>query len=145
MKLRWMCAVLVTGIAVAAPPADDGCDQRCKEAKGMPMPTHRAKPVYPRAAAERRVEGCVVVSFVILPSGQADAYQVLDSQPAGVFDQATLKALNDWTFNVPERPGRYYQTIEYRMEIAGQKNKSPPPECIKPTLEQLNGSAGKAQ
>ena len=111
----------------------------------MPMPTYRAQPVYPRAAAARRVEGCVVVSFVILPSGQADAYQVLDSQPAGVFDQATLKALNDWTFKVPERSGRYYQTIEYRMERSGQKSKTSPPRCMTPSPEQLNGPAGKAQ
>ena len=115
------------------------CDTQCRAnaaKNGYPVPVRRAQPEYPRPAAERRIGGCTVVSFVIRPDGLADQFQVLDSQPAGVFDQATLLALKEWRFEVPARPGRYAQAIQYRMDPGGILPASP---CIEaPGYDALN-------
>jgi TonB family protein len=141
-------AALALGACATAPGNDndkaegggDGtCDRACLIAKGQPVATHRAKPVYPLAALSGKIGGCVVTSFVIGPDGKADEYEVLDSQPKGVFEGTTLSALNDWRFE-PARPGRYAQTITYKIE-ADQKNS---PVCIEtPSYEQLNGKKTK--
>lgn len=100
-------------------------------------PTRRVAPGYPREAIGNNIEGCVTVSFEILPDGRADRYVVVDSVPQGLFDQATLLALNEWRFKVPERPGRYAQTIEYRFDGGRPAAR----ECARPTFDQLNPPA----
>ena len=80
----------------------------------------------------------MVVSFVILPDGHADQFQVLHSEPKGVFDQATLKALLDWKFEQPSRPGRYAQSIMYKMDPRGIPIEQ---ECTIPSFETLNPGA----
>lgn len=137
-----VAVVALAGCATTVGPS--GCDSACDEtvrAEGRPVPTHRAQPVYPLPAAQNGIGGCVVVSFVITPAGIADQYQVLDSKPAGVFDSATLKALNDWRFEVPARPGRYAQEISYKVT---PRQKNPQPGCIKtPGYDELNKAGAK--
>jgi TonB family protein len=137
MTMRGSLVVLLAvtvwwGCASRGEPAQ--CDDSCAAAKGWPVATYRAQPTYPEEAAARSIGGCVVVSFEITPGGVADRYQVLDSKPPGVFDMATLEALNDWRFKVPERPGRYAQRIDYRMA-----NAPAPAGCIEvPGFDALN-------
>lgn len=38
------------------------------------------------------VQGCVVVSYDVLPDGKTDGFEVVKSEPAGVFDKAALRA-----------------------------------------------------
>jgi len=38
------------------------------------------------------VQGCVVVSYDILPDGKTDGFAIEKSEPAGVFDKAALRA-----------------------------------------------------
>lgn len=38
------------------------------------------------------VQGCVVVSYDVLPDGKTDGFEIEKSEPAGVFDQAALRA-----------------------------------------------------
>ena len=133
--LAAMCTTACSGVATKDV-AD--CDSTCRAAKGWPEPTKRVPPKYPSEAARQRLEGCVVVSFEITPDGLADKYQVLDSKPAGVFDAATLASLNHWRFEVPSRPGRYAQRIDYRMD---PRPSVLPLECIEqPGFDQLNGA-----
>ena len=128
--------VLLVGCATEPQGGYPGCDPACLTAKGWAVPTHRAQPKYPREALDAQLGGCVVVSFVISADGRADQYQVLDSQPKGVFDRAALTALNDWRFAPPPKPGRYAQDMEFRIE-PGQKNSV---KCIEtPSHDQLNG------
>lgn len=39
------------------------------------------------------VQGCVVVSYDVRPDGKTDGFKVESSDPAGVFDQAALRAV----------------------------------------------------
>lgn len=38
------------------------------------------------------VQGCVVVSFEIRPDGRTDKFEIVESDPPGVFDKAALRA-----------------------------------------------------
>lgn len=106
-----------------------------------PIGIQRVSPEYPREAARRGLSGCNVISFEITAEGLADKYQILDSQPKGVFDKASLIAMNRWKFKQPKRPGRYAVELNYEVDSAV----GPPPLCIKtPTYEQLNPSEADA-
>lgn len=111
---------------------------------GAAMPLKRMQPKYPRAAIDKHIEGCVLVSFVIDEKGRADQYRIEDSVPKGVFDQATLKALNGSRFQPPARPGRYAQANHYRIEGGAHALEH---ECAPvPSYEALNpGAAAPAR
>ncbi|MEM6708970.1 MAG: TonB family protein [Pseudomonadota bacterium] len=53
----------------------------------------RARPFYPAHALEARLEGLVELEFELHSDGSVGRAQVVDSRPAGVFDQAVLNAV----------------------------------------------------
>lgn len=113
-----------TAFAQAPPPAADGAA----------VATKQVPPKYPKSALDGKIEGCVVVSFLIDEQGHANEVAVIDSQPKGVFDRATLKVLKDWRFRQPARPGRYARAFNFRIEKGGQA-----PACMPlPSYAALN-------
>ncbi len=62
------------------------------------VPLHKRKPSYPRLARRRGIEGRVEVEFLINPQGRVEEETVIFSQPQGVFDEAALQAVRQWTF-----------------------------------------------
>lgn len=82
--------------------------------KGL-VPAERRQPNYPRRAALAGVQGCVTVSFDVMPDGRTDNYEVLDSKPQGVFVKEALLALRDWRFPEREEPIRTQQKIEFQL------------------------------
>ncbi len=109
--------------------------------------------VYPMMALERRIEGCVVVTFDIGPDGLSDHYMIYDAVTKGLgFDKAALLGLNDSVFVVPQKPGRYAVRVDFQMkqtlskDLADPDAVSPVRDCKPvPTYEELNpsSSAGK--
>jgi protein TonB len=55
------------------------------------------RPSYPRAA--KGVAGWVRVECVISPKGRIQSVRVLESEPAGLFDQAAIDAMKYAKFN----------------------------------------------
>lgn len=85
------------------------------------MPLSRPAPRYPYQAARRGTEGWVRVSFTVTQTGSVEDAVILDSQPAGVFDQAALQAVYRWRFKpriVDGRPtaGRAVQVVEFVLD-----------------------------
>lgn len=66
-----------------------------------PTAVVRMSPVYPYKARQRNIEGSVEVKFLVGADGQVSDVQVINSQPAGLFDAAVLKIVPRWKF----RPG----------------------------------------
>jgi protein TonB len=62
------------------------------------MPLVRIPPRYPRAAARRGIEGVVTVSFTITKDGRVKDAKVIKATPENVFDQAAIKAIEQWKF-----------------------------------------------
>ncbi len=63
-------------------------------------------PSYPKAAAEQRIVGKVVVRVDVDTEGRATNVRVLQASPAGVFDDATVAAAKQWTFEPAIRNGK---------------------------------------
>ena len=64
------------------------------------LPMVRREPEYPAVAIRQRIEGEVVVEVAIDRSGSVSGAEVLQARPAGVFDDAVLRAVRRWRYRV---------------------------------------------
>ncbi len=71
-----------------------------------PVLVRQVRPTYPAAAARRRQEGWVEVSFNVDTSGKVTEVTVLRSQPRGVFDRDATRAVSQWQFQPALANGR---------------------------------------
>jgi len=62
-------------------------------------PLVRIEPTYPQRAAERGIEGWVLVRFTITPIGTVKDVVVVESNPPKVFDDAAVAAVSHWKYN----------------------------------------------
>jgi protein TonB len=62
------------------------------------VPLVRIQPMYPRAAAQKRLEGWVLLEFTISTTGSVKDARVLDSKPPNIFDRAALQAILKWKY-----------------------------------------------
>lgn len=80
----------------------------------LPSPTKRVAPEYPARARSKNVSGFVKLTFLVGLDGGVSEARVLEAQPAGVFDEAALAAISQWTFE----PGEYEgQPVASRMTL----------------------------
>jgi protein TonB len=62
------------------------------------MPIVKVAPAYPRRAAQRGLEGYVVVEFTVTSLGTVTNPIVLEAEPPGVFDKAALDAVKKFKY-----------------------------------------------
>ena len=62
-------------------------------------PVVRIKPTYPPSAEARGIEGWVRVQFSVTASGRVFDVSVVGASPAGVFERATIAAVQRWRYN----------------------------------------------
>ncbi|XBQ16585.1 MAG: energy transducer TonB [Oceanicaulis sp.] len=55
-------------------------------------------PEFPRAAQRREIEGHVVVRYNVSPEGTVSDVEVVEATPAGVFERAVMRALENWRY-----------------------------------------------
>ncbi len=87
----------------------------------VPQAIVQMRPFYPAHARRRRIEGEVVVLFVVTVQGRTEKVQVLSSVPGEVFTAAAVRAVERWRFTPALRGGEAVpvyvrQTIRFRME-----------------------------
>jgi protein TonB len=63
------------------------------------IPLVRIEPEYPNRAANRGIEGWVLVQFTITPAGTVKDARVVNATPKGYFEEAALKAIARWRYN----------------------------------------------
>ncbi|QGY41738.1 TonB family protein [Pseudodesulfovibrio cashew] len=66
----------------------------------------RLDPIYPLAARRSGTEGQVLVRVKVDESGHVIEADVIESEPAGVFDAAALHAIRGWRFSPAEKQGQ---------------------------------------
>ena len=114
----WLAATAVLGASavVAAEPPPAVAPPAAPVSDGMAVPLKPVPPKYPKSALKQKIDGCVVLSFLLDAEGTASGFEVIESLPKGVFDAAVLKDMGQWTFQKPPRPGRYAQLVQFRLE-----------------------------
>ena len=70
-----------------------------------------SQPRYPRAAKIRSTTGWVEIYFTVSPDGSTEQIEINRSEPADVFDEAAMQAVDNWTF----------EPVEYRGQLISQK------------------------
>ncbi len=71
-----------------------------------PRPTFQAPVAYPRTARAQGVQGYVVLSLLISAAGEIEKVQVLEAEPAGIFEQAAQEGVRNWRFEPAQYQGR---------------------------------------
>ncbi|HBY39264.1 MAG TPA: hypothetical protein DEH24_07605 [Alteromonas sp.] len=103
------CVMLLGLTALAATQvtarASDTNQPASKEALKLHNPIVRIKPAYPADAKAQGVEGAVVLEYGITPNGTVENIRVIESIPAGVFDDSAKLALAQWRFVPHELEG----------------------------------------
>jgi periplasmic protein TonB len=84
--------IIRTGSGPAIEPTGGGIDQDA-------LPVVRIEPDYPAAAERREIEGWVRVQFSVTRSGRVTDVVVVDANPRGVFDAASIEAVRRWLYN----------------------------------------------
>lgn len=65
-----------------------------------------APPAYPKEALGAGISGKVVLIVDVAPDGSVAGVQVESSEPAGVFDSATLESVRKWRFTPAVKDGK---------------------------------------
>lgn len=85
-----------------------------------PRPLTPLRLIYPAQARMRKLEGVVVVEFIVSPDGTVRNARVISSQPGEVFNDAALQAIQRWRFAPGTKGGkpvsaRVRQKVEFRL------------------------------
>jgi len=62
------------------------------------VPLYRTSPLYPPRALRARLDGTVLVEFIITPEGLVHSAGIVRADPPEVFDNAVLTAVKKWKF-----------------------------------------------
>jgi len=89
---------IVVPVTAAGGPSLGGWSPGDAAAEGDVIPMVRIDPQWPRAALLDRTEGWVKVEITILPDGTVGNVEVLESEPRGLFDSNTRRAVFRWIF-----------------------------------------------
>lgn len=84
------------------------------------VPLERVPPKYPARAADRHIEGWVKIEFTITTDGSVENAAVVEAEPEDVFDEAALRAINQWRFKEKIVNGvaveqRAVQTLQFKL------------------------------
>jgi len=73
---------------------------------GEYLPIVKVAPLYPESAAERGIEGYVLLEFTVTETGATADPVVIESHPSGVFDDAAKKAVLKFKYKPRVENGR---------------------------------------
>jgi protein TonB len=86
-----------------------------------PRPMVQTAIPYPLRAKAQGVEGYVLLSVLISPTGQVERVKVLEAQPAGVFEAAAEAGVKTWKFEPAQYQGqavRVWATQRVRFDLS---------------------------
>lgn len=89
------------------------------------LPIVKVEPVYPRRAQERGIEGYVVVSFTVTPTGAVIDPIVIEAEPKGVFDDAASRAVLRFKYKPRVENGKAVtvSNVQHVLTFAIEKGK----------------------
>jgi protein TonB len=95
-----------------------------KTEEGDIIPVVRIRPMYPRDAALKGVEGWVKIEFTITAMGTVKNPRVIDAMPPRVFNREAIRAIMKWKFKPRVLDGvavdrTVTQTIDFSLDPSG--------------------------
>ncbi len=81
-----------------------------------PNPVYRASPAYPAGARSQKIEGHVVVAYSVSASGSVSNVRVVSASPPGIFNSATIAAVQKWRFK-PSPQGAQSRRTTVRFKL----------------------------
>jgi len=75
-------------------------------------------PEYPKQAAKMGTEGYTVVEYDIQPSGKVKNIRIIESEPAGIFDQVSIAAVQQWLYMPEYIAGKAVETQGVRNQLS---------------------------
>ena len=84
------------------------------------IPLVRVNPDYPQRALSRGLEAWVQVQFTITPAGTVKDAIVVAAEPADVFNEAALKAIERWRYNPKVENGASVERVGVQTRIVFQ-------------------------
>jgi protein TonB len=81
-----------------------------------PNPVYRASPAYPAGARSQKIEGHVVVTYSVSASGAVSNVRVVSASPPGIFNSATIAAVQQWRFKAsPQGAQGRRTTVRFKL------------------------------
>ena len=108
------------GISAAVDTAmniDTGAGFSMASADGDAVPMVRVPPQYPERAAQRGIEGRVLIEFTISKRGSVKDAKVIAYEPSKIFNKAALKAVSQWKYNPKIENGEPVEQRGQRISI----------------------------
>ncbi len=110
-------------MAIAAPSYDlnpdlGGLNLGTAPSDSDTIPLVRVPPQYPVRAAERGIEGYVVMRFTISAAGTVKDPVVVDSEPARIFDRAAIRAIKKWKYKPKIEDGVAVERPNIEVKLA---------------------------
>ena len=93
-SVRLVAVLSALGLAFHGSAAPVPAKERPDEA----LPIVKVAPIYPDRAVREKIEGHVLLEFVVTETGGVRDAVVVESEPAGVFDQAALDAVGKFKY-----------------------------------------------
>jgi protein TonB len=107
---------------------DTGGGFSMASADGDAVPMVRVPPQYPERAAQRGIEGRVMVEFTISRSGSVKNPKVIHYEPSKIFNKAALKAVSQWKYNPKIEDGKAIEQkgirVTFPFRLGGGKEQT---------------------
>ena len=76
------------------------------------IPISTRQPNVPKIAWENKIDGWVLVSFVVSKKGRVSKIRVMDAYPKGVFEEYVIASVENWLYSSMKNPIQLTQKIE---------------------------------
>ena len=84
---------------------------------GRPLiPLSTARPQITDYAYRRGIEGWVVVVFTVGTNGRVTNIRIVDAEPKGLFEGATVESISNWIYEPTDRPREVTQRVEFKLD-----------------------------
>jgi len=87
-----------------------------------PIALFRVKPLYPRSAMTKNLNGKVRIKLLVDQDGMVKTAEIIQAEPEGIFEEATINAVKQWRFQPAKVKGTPVAcwcktTITYELDI----------------------------
>jgi TonB family protein len=126
LTVSFLAVSLLSGLSYAGNVSNNEVDTKYRvppQATVPLKPIHRVEPQYPEKAVVEKIEGGVVLKFDVDNDGYVKNVEVINGEPAYVFDRVASAALRQWKY---VSTGQYHKNQLVQLDFRLDKNSAYP-------------------